>query len=101
MNETAPSSPPVPLAADDLSSGQQVAGEGSGTVTIRSELTPPSPSPRPGRLFGSLRHFLGYPLRSPGRFLAIVALLALIGLGLGVAGRYLWAGHHLRAARVA
>jgi tetratricopeptide (TPR) repeat protein len=101
MNETAPSTPPAPLAADDLSVGQQVAGEVSGTMTLRSDPTPPSPSRRTGRLFGTLRHFLGYPLRDPGRFLAIVALLALIGLGLGVVGRYLWAGHHLRAARVA
>src|SRR5262245_42932662 len=101
MNETAPSSPPAPLAADDLAAGRQVAGEASGTVTLRSEPAPPSPSRRTGRLSGSLRHFLGYPLRNPGRFLAIVALLTLTGLGLGVVGRYLWAGHHLRAARVA
>src|SRR5438128_1604180 len=37
----------------------------------------------------------------PWRALVILALLALIGLGLGAAGLFLWTGHHLRAARQA
>jgi tetratricopeptide (TPR) repeat protein len=44
---------------------------------------------------------LGYPLHNPRRCLAVLLLLALTGFGGWVAGRYLWAGHHLRAARSA
>src|SRR5260370_10191313 len=51
--------------------------------------------------FPSLFRVLGYPLRKPLRCLAIVVLLALTALGLTVAGRHLWTGHHLRAARSA
>jgi cytochrome c-type biogenesis protein CcmH/NrfG len=40
-------------------------------------------------------------IRHPLRSLAIVGLLALIGLGIGVAGAYVWASYHLQAARAA
>jgi tetratricopeptide (TPR) repeat protein len=37
--------------------------------------------------------------RRPGRCLAVAALVALIFAGAAVGGAYLWAAHHLRAAR--
>jgi Flp pilus assembly protein TadD len=37
--------------------------------------------------------------RRPRHYLAVAALLALILAGAGVGGAYLWAAHHLRAAR--
>ncbi|MBI1918421.1 MAG: tetratricopeptide repeat protein [Planctomycetes bacterium] len=86
MNETAP----LPSPAE--TSGSAAAA--------RSE--PSLPLARRG--WAGLRFarvLFGYPLRNPRRCLAILALLALTGLGSWVAGRYLWAGHHLRAARPA
>src|SRR5947208_15665792 len=86
MNETAP--PPLPAAT----SGPAAA--------VRSAL--PLPSARRGSAgLRFVRVLLGSPWRNPRRSLAIVAVLALTGLGLWVAGRYPWAGHHLRAARAA
>src|SRR4051812_20191274 len=86
MNETAP--PPLPT-------------EPSGSaVVVRSELPlPPARRGSAGLRFAAV--LLGSPWRKPRRSLAIVTLLTLTGLGLWVAGRYLWAGHHLRAARAA
>src|SRR6516165_3359191 len=40
-------------------------------------------------------------VRSPKRLLAVLGLLALIGTGGVVAGRYLWAEYHFRAAKEA
>ncbi len=54
---------------------------------------------RLGRMF---RGSLALPrrlVRRPARALAIVGLLAVIGLGCGIAGAYLWADYHVRAAR--
>ena len=70
------------------------------SAAARSEPAP-APARRPSSVLRFLRAVLGYRLRNPLRCLAIAFLLALTGLGLWVAGRYLWAGHHLRAARSA
>src|SRR6266540_4670095 len=86
MNETAP--PPSPAET----SGSAAAARSEPTL-------PPTRRASAGLRFA--RVLLGSPWRNPRRFLAIVALLALTGIGLWVAGRYLWAGHHLRAARAA
>jgi predicted Zn-dependent protease len=40
-------------------------------------------------------------LRRPGRLLAVLILLALIGVGLSVPGMHLWAAYHFRAAEQA
>src|SRR5438552_817228 len=86
MNET---SPPPWLAE---TSGSAVAA--------RSALPLPPVRRRSSRLRWA-RVLFGSLWRNPLRCLAIVALLALTGLGLWVAGRHLWAGYHLRAARAA
>src|SRR5947209_2647050 len=86
MNEAAP--PPLPAET----SGPAVAA--------RSE--PSLPLARHGSAgLRFARVLLDSLWRNPRRSLAIVALLALTGLGLWVTGHYLWAGYHLRAARSA
>src|SRR5438876_10765428 len=61
---------------------------------------PPSPSPsRP--VARRLLVPLLFVWHRPWRALVVLALLTLIGLGLGAAGLLLWTDHHLRAARQA
>ena len=64
---------------------------------------PPAPAAAPGGFF--LSRWGGAALRlvvrRRWRLLAVAALLALIGVGAGLIGVYLWANHHLRAARAA
>jgi tetratricopeptide (TPR) repeat protein len=64
---------------------------------------PPMPSAdAPARGRGIARRLLGAAravVRRPGRSLAVVALLAVIGIGVGLALMQAWAAYHFRAAR--
>ncbi|HTU16594.1 MAG TPA: tetratricopeptide repeat protein [Gemmataceae bacterium] len=63
-----------------------------------------SPAPSPSRLARLGYLLVALPravLRRPGRSLAILGLLLLIGVGVGVAGVMLWASYHLRTGRAA
>lgn len=52
-----------------------------------------------GRICRPLLAVPVYFYRHPGRAIAILVLLLLIGSGAGITGVYLWASYHLRAAR--
>jgi Flp pilus assembly protein TadD len=55
-------------------------------------------TPLPLRPLLAVAHFVRH---NPGRSLAVVCLLVLIGLGLTTGGSQLWASYHYRAARTA
>src|SRR5262245_19673275 len=78
-------SPPVPAACPPSASAaaaQGVAAAGRGRAPLRFLLAP----------------FLAF-VRRPARSLAVLALLAIIGASLSLAGWFCWGTYHLRAAR--
>ncbi|HZT81079.1 MAG TPA: tetratricopeptide repeat protein [Gemmataceae bacterium] len=88
MQETVPASlPPAASAATPSAlprqSGGLVRSVGRGSA---------------GALQAVGRFFLGW-LRHPFRLLALLGLLALIGVGIGLSWSQLWAWHHFRAGR--
>jgi tetratricopeptide (TPR) repeat protein len=90
MHETAPESIPLP----------HLSPEESAPALAPSSPSPPSPPPkRLARFVGSILAGPRAVLRHPLRSLTIAALLLLIGTGVGIAGVWLWASHHLRAGR--
>src|SRR4051794_28312418 len=78
-----------------------------GGMSPGGKADPLSKSPAPHRvlsrwgllLLRGAQGVLAGLVRRPGRVLGVGVLLALTGLGFGVAGLYVWAGYHLRAAR--
>lgn len=50
-------------------------------------------------MFRRALQWLRHPFAAPRRSLTVLALLAVIALGLALTGRQLWAAHHYRAAR--
>ncbi len=79
-------------------SSTPLASDGPVPPASPAPAAPPRRAPLPLRpllaVFGAFR-------RRPGRSLAVLALLALIGLGLALAGRQVSAVYHFRAARTA
>jgi tetratricopeptide (TPR) repeat protein len=89
-------------------------GETEREAPLVAELTPPAtvaapgeapPAPLPARRGFILGRWGGAALRwivrRRWRLLAVVALLALVGVGAWLIGVHLWANYHLRAARAA
>jgi tetratricopeptide (TPR) repeat protein len=62
---------------------------------------PAQPAPEPGRRAGAVRRVVTGIRRHPGRALAVLVLLALIGVGVTLVGIQLWAAYHFRAAAAA